>query len=349
MWTTCRTWSTLSTRKGDIRFVNQAVADRSGFEIEELKGKSIADFFTTESLKYLEEVYRQRATGEDVGVYELDYYDRQGNVRTIEAKERPIIRDGRIVEVQGIARDITQRKQVEQALRESERQYRELVDTISDYLYVADEKGTVLFANKSLCDDAGYSLNEIVGSNVSRFLTPDSQELSARLFRKQLAGEEIEAFEIDFSAKDGTIRTVEIRESHVWQNGRIVQVRGIGRDVTEQKKVVATTLDSVSDGIIILNMKGEVTSTNAAAERITGLDRSRIIGKLLSEILRERYRQRRVNPAWNYRHREDLVNRELDLITATERIVPVSLSQGAPHRPGGQDPRPCCDVPGHLA
>ncbi len=93
--------------KRDIRFVNQAVADRSGFEIDELKGKSIADFFTTESLKYLEEVYRQRATGEDVGVYELDYYDRQGNVRTIEAKERPIIRDGKIVEVQGIARDIT--------------------------------------------------------------------------------------------------------------------------------------------------------------------------------------------------------------------------------------------------
>jgi PAS domain S-box-containing protein len=313
--------------KRDIRFVNQAVADRSGFEIEELKGKSIADFFTTESLKYLEEVYRQRATGEDVGVYELDYYDRQGNVRTIEAKERPIIRDGKIVEVQGIARDITQRKQVEQALRESERQYRELVDTISDYLYVADEKGTVLFANKSLCDDAGYSLNEIVGSNVSRFLTPDSQELSARLFRKQLAGEDIEAFEIDFSAKDGTIRTVEIRESQVWQNGRIVQVRGIGRDVTAQKKVVATTLDSVSDGIIILNMKGEVTSTNAAAERITGLDRSQIIGKLLSEILRERTGSGESIPLEIFGTGKNLVNRELDLITATERIVPVSLSQ----------------------
>ncbi len=142
-----------------------------------------------------------------------------------------------------------------------------------------------------------------------------------------MAGEDIEAFEIDFSAKDGTIRTVEIRESQVWQNGRIVQVRGIGRDVTEQKKVVATTLDSVSDGIIILNMKGEVTSTNAAAERITGLGRSQIIGKLLSEILRERTGSGEPIPLEIIGTGKKLVNRELDLITASERIVPVSLSQ----------------------
>jgi PAS domain S-box-containing protein len=312
--------------KGNIQFVNQAVADRSGFGIDELQGKSIADFFTKESLKYLEETYRKRTTGDEVGVYELDYYDRAGNVRTIEAKERPIIRDGKIVEVQGIARDITQRKQAERALRESETRYRELVDTISDYLYIADENGTVLFANKSLCDDSGYSPDDIVGSNVSRFLTLESQELSAQLFKKQLAGEEIGAFEIDFSAKDGTIRTVEIRESHVWQNGRIVQIRGIGRDVTEKKKLVATTLDSVSDGIVILNIKGEITSANAAAERITELGRIEMIGKPLSEILWERTKNGETIPLSIIGTGKAVLNREIDLITASERIVPVSLS-----------------------
>ncbi len=313
--------------KGAIKFVNQAVADRSGFGIDELKGKSIADFFTNDSLKYLEQLYKQRTTGEEVGVYELDYCDRNGNVRTIEAKERPIISDGKIVEVQGIARDITQRKEAETALRESERQYRELVDTISDYLYVADEKGTILFANKSLCDDSGYSPADAIGKNVGQFLTPESQALSARLFKKQLAGDDIGPFEIDFVARHGVIRTIEIRESLVWENGRIVQVRGIGRDVTEQKKLVATTLDSVSDGIIIVNMKGEITSTNAAAERITGLDRERMIGKPLSEILQERTSSGRSIPLGIIGTGKAVVNHEMDLITASGQIVPVSLSK----------------------
>ncbi|MBN2224189.1 MAG: PAS domain S-box protein [Deltaproteobacteria bacterium] len=312
--------------KGNMQFVNQAVADRSGFGIDELQGKSIVDFFTNESLKYLEELYKQRTTGEEVGVYELDYYDHEGNIRTIEAKERPIIEDGKIIEVQGIARDITQRKNVERALRESEQEYRNLVDTISDYLYVVDEKGAVLFANKSLCDDSGYSLADIIGSNIGQFLTPESQELASRLFKRQLAGEEIGPFEMDFSSKQGVIRTVEIRESLVRENGRIVQVRGIGRDVTEQKKLVATTLDSVSDGIIIVNMKDEITSTNAAAERITGLGRERMIGKPLSEILRERISSGESIPPGIIGVGKAVVNHEMDLITASGRIVPVSLS-----------------------
>ncbi len=313
--------------KGDIQFANRAVAERSGFGVDELQGKSIVDFFTKESLQYLKEHYRQRTTGEEVGVYELDFYDRNGNIRTIEAKERPITKDGKIVEVQGIARDITERKNVERALRESERQNRELVDTISDYLYIADEKGTVLFANKSLSDDSGYSPVDIVGRNIGQFLTPESQEVAARLFRRQLAGEDIGPFEIDFSTKDGSIRTVEIRESLVWGNGKIVQVRGIGRDVTEQKKLVATTLDSVSDGITIVNMKGEITSTNAAAERITGLGREHMIGKPLAEILRERTSTGESIPMRIIGSGKAVVNHEMDLITASGRIVPVSLSE----------------------
>jgi len=313
--------------QGTLQFVNQAVADRSGFSIDELKGKSMVDFFTMDSVKYLEETYRQRTTGEGVGVYELDYYDNQGNVRTIEAKERPIIRDGKIVEVQGIARDITQRKKAERALRESEQQYRELVDTISDYLFVIDEKGTVLFANKSLFNETGYAADDVIGNNISIFLTSESRELSAKLFKKQLAGEEIGPFEMDFTSKDGSIRTVEIRENLVWKDGRIAEVRGLGRDVTEQKKMVATTLDSVSDGIVIVNMKGEITSANAAAERITGVDRGHMIGRLLSEVLQERTVRGESIPLEIIGDGKAVVNREIDLITPSGSIVPVSLSK----------------------
>jgi PAS domain S-box-containing protein len=312
--------------KGDIQFANQAVADRSGFSVEELKGKSIVDFFTKESLKYLEDLYKKQTTGNEISVYELNYYDRFGNVRTIEAKERPILRDGTIVEVQGIARDITERKKVEQALRESERQYRELVDTISDYLYVADENGTILFANKSLQEDSGYSSDDVIGKNFAKFLTPESQDLAARLFSRQVAGEEIGPFEMDFITRDGTIRTVEIRESLVRKNGRIIEISGIGRDVTERKKLVATTLDSVADGIVMVNLDGEITSANAAAERITGFTRDSIIGRSISEILRER------TPGGDPTLRDIIgsgkavVNHEMELITSSGHVVPLSLS-----------------------
>jgi PAS domain S-box-containing protein len=228
--------------------------------------------------------------------------------------------------VQGIARDITERKNVERALRESERQYRELVDTISDYLYVADKMGTVLFANKSLCDDSGYSPADIIGKNIGEFLTPESRELAVRLFKRQISGEDVGPFEMDFATKDGTIRMIEIRESLVWENGRIVQVRGIGRDVTEKKKLVTTTLDSVADGIIIVNMDGEISSTNAAAERITGLPRALIVGRPLSEILRERT-TRGVPTLFDLIGAgKAVVNHEMDLMTASGHVVPLSLS-----------------------
>ena len=78
------------------------------------------------------DVFKKQLKGIDVGRFEYDLYDKNGKIKTIETKERLIWEGDRVVEVYGIARDVTDRKRVEAALRESEVKYRRSLKMTSE-------------------------------------------------------------------------------------------------------------------------------------------------------------------------------------------------------------------------
>ena len=121
--------------------------------------------------------------------------------RTFDLFDTPIAGpDGTLCKLQFI-RDITDRKRAEKALRQSEKRYRTLVDTLNEGLGVQDENGRWVYVNDRLCEMLGYSKEEMIGRPLSSFLSEADQVV----YQKQVArrrGGEIGIYELSWLKKD---------------------------------------------------------------------------------------------------------------------------------------------------
>ncbi len=133
-----------------------------------------------------------------------------------------------------IIQDISRRKRLEEALRESERRFRTFVDHATDGFFLLDDRYVVLDVNRQACESLGYTRDELVGMSPPDFdpeITPaDIEEINHKLN----AGETV-AFESRHHRKDGTVFPVEVRSQAFWEGGRRFAV-ALSRDITEHKQ-----------------------------------------------------------------------------------------------------------------
>ncbi len=123
-----------------------------------------------------------------------------------------------------------------QSIRKIADLYEDLVENTSDLVYVLDDRGNIKFLNRAACQVLGKPLSLLRGRNIKDLIPPASYELAAQVFARLLEGEQIGDFELELYGDEKSVRTIEIRERPIWENGRIIEVHGIGRDVTERKR-----------------------------------------------------------------------------------------------------------------
>ena len=169
--------------------------------------------------------------------YDLDlqFHAADGRRLWVRTMARAISKDDKIVRVTGNIMDITERKLFEEALRESETKYREVVERAGDGIVMADE-GRLLFANAAFARMAGYAADEVIGMPFLDFVPEDQRAMVADRVRRRLAGEDVPTrYEIDLLRKDGTRFSVEA-------SAGVITVAGAPRDlvllhdVTERKQ-----------------------------------------------------------------------------------------------------------------
>jgi len=102
----------------------------------------------------------------------------------------------------GIIRDISDRKEAERALRQSEERYRMLVETMNDGLGVQDEEGVWIYVNDKFCEMLGYSREEMIGRPLIDFLGGSDQTIYSEQMTKRKRGE-LEPYELSWLSKDG--------------------------------------------------------------------------------------------------------------------------------------------------
>lgn len=130
---------------------------------------------------------------------------------------------------------IAERKRVEIALRESEERYRELFENAKDAIYVHDLEGTYLSINRAAEKLSGYSREEIIGHNFKEFVAPEHVRYVRDSFWRKLAQQGETTYEVEVIAKDGRRVPIEISSRAIHENGVLVGVQGMARDVTERK------------------------------------------------------------------------------------------------------------------
>ncbi|MCU0914118.1 MAG: PAS domain S-box protein [Planctomycetes bacterium] len=142
--------------------------------------------------------------------------------------------DGRVAGVLGIYTDITERKSLEDALRESETRFRSVVEQAGDGFELLDEQGRFVDMNSATCRALGYTKEELLGLSVSDINPVVSREQYAALLQS-MAGQPPKTFESVHRRQDGTTFPVEITIS-LLQLGGVLRCVALVRDITERKQ-----------------------------------------------------------------------------------------------------------------
>jgi diguanylate cyclase (GGDEF)-like protein/PAS domain S-box-containing protein len=191
-------------------------------------------------------------------------------------------RDGRISGVLGIKREITERKQAEAALKQSEERYRDLFENATDLIQSVTPDGRFLYVNPAWRDMLGYDEEEISRLSLFEIIHPDYRARCVDLFQQLLAGVEMDRIETAFVSKEGRKLSVEGRVSCKFNRGYPIATRGIFRDVTERQKMEAalriseakyrSLYEAVDAGVIFHSPYGKVLEMNARAREILGVE-----------------------------------------------------------------------------
>jgi len=212
-------------------------------QIEELVGYSVQEWLDPERVLWEERLHpedrtwvltaeeRSRASGEPFSE-EYRLLAKDGSVVWVR-DEAVLLRNeaGEPLYWQGVLVDVTDRKEAEEALRESEERLRRLADAALEGILVTDE-GVILEANRALTDMLGYEASDVVGRSAVEFIAPEHREL----VRQKIASGNEEPYEIIGVSKDGTLLDLEVRGRAYSYQGRKVRVTAV-RDITERKKV----------------------------------------------------------------------------------------------------------------
>ena len=168
--------------------------------------------------------------------YEMDCITKDGRRLTLEINSTVIRKEGEPVAVQGIARDVTERKNHERALQESETRFRELFENANDLIYTHDLDGKFTSLNRAGERITGYTREEALNITISDVVAPEYLDYARRMTLRKLEGELPTSYELEIIAKDGHRVLLELSTRLIYQNDRPVGVQGIGRDITSRRR-----------------------------------------------------------------------------------------------------------------
>jgi PAS domain S-box-containing protein len=186
--------------------------------------------------------------------------------------------------------DFTKRKQAEETIRESEEKYRTILESMQESYFEIDLKGNYTFFNDSLCEDHGYSRQELMGMNYKAYTTPETAKRAYQFFNEiYRTGRPKRILDHEIIRKDGSRRMIDMSVSLMRSpSGEPSGFWGMGRDVTDRieaeqalkksEERYRTILDTMEEGYFEDDLKGTLTFVNDAACRLMGYDRDELIG-----------------------------------------------------------------------
>jgi len=226
---------------GTFTFVNDAMCHILGYSRDELIGMNYKVYTPEEDIKSIFQAYnRVYRTGEPLKWFPMVEVRKDGTRLLVEDSVLPVRNDkGEVIGFRGVSRDITERKRVEEALRQSEERYRTILEEMEDSYFEVDLAGNLTFVNSSACRHLGYSSEELIGMSYKGFTAEDYVKAVFRIFNEVYrTAMPNKGFHWKIIRKDGSPGFIDTSVAPLQNDkGEIIGFSGVGRDVTERKKI----------------------------------------------------------------------------------------------------------------
>lgn len=189
-----------------------------------------------------------------------------------------------------LIKQIDQRKQAVEALRQSEEKLKAYLESAPDGVYINDLKGTFLYGNKKTEEIIGYKREDLIGKSFLKLRLLHAKDLikAGKLLALNAMGKPTGPDEFELVRKDGTRIWTEITTTPVKEEGGKVVVIGFVRDITERKQAeealqeseerLRILFETMSEGVVLIDGDGQIILANPATESITGLKRPKVEG-----------------------------------------------------------------------
>lgn len=300
-------WEVWVSPKGQVLWTNPAVERITGYSIEDLK--KMKDYpvplVYEDDRKIIAEAFKSALNGSSGKALEFRLRRKDGNVIWADISWQPIYdKKGSSQGHRESIRDITERKRAEEEVLKSQQMLQCVLDTIPVGVFWKDRNSIYLGCNQHFAEDAGLnSPDKIIGKNDYEL----GWEKQAEFYRADDAlviktGKPKLNYEEPLITPDGTqhwVRTSKVPLRDL--NGNVIGILGTYDDISERKwaeqairaseKRFRSVVQTASDAIITANSCGQITFWNLAAEDMFGYSADEIVGKPLTAIMPERYRE----------------------------------------------------------
>jgi PAS domain S-box-containing protein len=235
---TSKDWIWTIDTDGVHTYSNPAVKNILGYDLDEFVGTYYEDFLHPDDIEKVQTLLKNcRMKKRGWNGLLLRWQHKHGGYRCLESNAVPIIDSHGILKgFRGVDRDVTERMQIQERLKESTERYAALFERLLYPVYINDFQGNFIDANSAALDLMGYTKKDLPSLNFKQLLTKDhvSQALqdTAEILE---TGSQKKVHEYRVRKKDGGFVWLETRGSLIYKEGKPYAIQGIARDITKRK------------------------------------------------------------------------------------------------------------------
>ncbi len=288
-------------KEGKITHFNQAMRTICGLGATDIKGKQwpeLFDIFKGDGhtpLCFDDSPFAQVLNGQAIMDNEMVIKREDGYRHLLVSGQAIVNNNSTDVGAVLSLHDITERIVNEQKLRKSERELRAILDSMQDTYYRTNADGMVVSVSKSITNMLGYTPENGVGVDLAGlYVEPGGREKFLQALREN--GGEVQNYQSAMWHKQGHVIWVSTSAHfHYDKDGNIDGVEGVTRDITELKNAEAQlfkekerahiTLQSIGDGVVTMDVEGNIEYLNPYAEQMVGCSSDSAIKRQLSSLL----------------------------------------------------------------
>ncbi|MGB2799082.1 MAG: PAS domain S-box protein, partial [Dehalococcoidia bacterium] len=332
------TVGTYIVQDGKFQYVNPQFERIIGYGRDELLGTYSLEHVHPDDRELVRNKAVELLKGQSILSYEFRFMHKDGRLLWILERVASIEYKGRPAAV-GSFMDITERKQAEEALRESEERFRALIENASDAMAILDAEGIIVYESPSVERILGYRPEEMTGKSVLDLIHPDDLPAVTAQFTSFINDPMTSAsMDVRLRHKDGSWRWMEGMANNLLDNP---QVRGIVinyRDITERKQAegalhqseerLRALIENAPDGIHIHDLDARFIDANKKSEELVGYSRDELTSSSFLEVglLPEEYMAKAAELLEKSRRGEPTGPDELELIRKDGSRVAVEVS-----------------------